>query len=84
MLILSYTSYTTTHKRILMTDVVGNEYKNATAFVMTFVVNNHLDPADNLKAMAWEAEFIKFMKGYKNKNMILSFSSEVRLHVYVK
>jgi len=33
-LILVYTSYTTTHKCILITDVVGNEYKNTTAFVM--------------------------------------------------
>ena len=47
-LILVYTSYTTTHKCILMTDVAGNEYKNATAFVMAFMVigQSNLFPSD--------------------------------------
>ncbi|XP_052763831.1 NPC intracellular cholesterol transporter 1-like isoform X1 [Mya arenaria] len=54
----------------------GVEYKNATAFVITFVVNNHLKDEDNAMAKAWEKEFIAFMKSYKNPNMILSFSSE--------
>ena len=53
-------------------------YQNATAFVITFVVNNHLDETKNKKAEAWEAEFIKFMKNYTNTNMTIAFSSEVR------
>ena len=32
----------------------GDNYLNATALVITFVVNNHLDEADNKKAEAWE------------------------------
>ncbi|WAR17615.1 NPC1-like protein [Mya arenaria] len=39
----------------------GVEYKNATAFVITFVVNNHLKDEDNEMAKAWEKEFIAFM-----------------------
>ncbi|KAL4217752.1 NPC intracellular cholesterol transporter 1 [Mactra antiquata] len=54
----------------------GLNYQNATAFVITFVVNNHLVEADNKKAEAWEAEFIKFVKNYRNPNMSISFSSE--------
>ena len=52
-------------------------YQNATAFVITYVVNNHLEESENAKAEAWEAEFIRFMKEYKNENMTISFSSEV-------
>ncbi|KAH3710433.1 hypothetical protein DPMN_069915 [Dreissena polymorpha] len=52
------------------------DYNNATAFVLTFVVNNHLAEDQNAQAEAWEAEFIKFMKNFTNPNMILSFSSE--------
>ncbi|XP_053383047.1 NPC intracellular cholesterol transporter 1-like [Mercenaria mercenaria] len=51
-------------------------YQNATAFVITFVVNNHVNEEDNRKAEAWEAEFIKFIKNYKNPNMTISFSAE--------
>jgi len=51
-------------------------YKNSTAFVITFVVNNHLAAEDNGKAQAWEAEFIQFMKNYNNENMSIAFSSE--------
>lgn len=54
----------------------GMNYQNATAFVITFVVNNHLDETKNKKAEAWEAEFIKFMKNYTNTNMTIAFSSE--------
>ena len=57
--------------------ITGTNYQNATAFVITFVVNNHLDEKLNGKAEAWEAEFIKFMKSYKNTNMTIAFSSEV-------
>jgi len=55
----------------------GTNYSNATAFVITFVVNNHLNDEDNEMAKSWEAEYIKFMKKYKNENMTISFSSEV-------
>ena len=62
---------------IYFTYISGNNYQNATAFVITFIVNNHLEEEKNGKAEAWEAEFIKYMKSYKNTNMTISFSSEV-------
>lgn len=49
---------------------------NATAFVISYMVNNHRDPKGNKMAEAWEAEFIKFLKNYSNPNMTLSFSAE--------
>ena len=58
---------------------LGKNYQNATAFVITFVVNNHLDEKKKGMAEAWEAEFIKLMKNYKNDKMTVSFSSEVCL-----
>ena len=33
----------------------GPPYSNATALIVTFVVNNYLDEAENAKAEAWEA-----------------------------
>lgn len=45
--------------------------------MITFIVNNHVKEEDNAKAEAWEKEFIKFMKSYKNSNMTISFSAEV-------
>ncbi|XP_046362428.2 NPC intracellular cholesterol transporter 1-like [Haliotis rufescens] len=54
----------------------GDNYHNATALVITFLVNNHVNEADNAKAEAWEAEYIKFIKGFSNPNMSIAFSSE--------
>ncbi|KAL6468249.1 hypothetical protein MHYP_G00239260 [Metynnis hypsauchen] len=55
----------------------GTAYNNATALVITFPVNNYLNDTDKLgKALAWEKEFISFMKNYSNPNLTISFSSE--------
>lgn len=56
----------------------GINYKNATALVITFVVSNHNNDADNDKAKAWEKGFITFMKDYvkHQPNMSIAFSSE--------
>ncbi|TRY88827.1 hypothetical protein DNTS_033075, partial [Danionella cerebrum] len=55
----------------------GTVYNNATALVITFPVNNYLNDTDKLgKALAWEKEFINFMKSYSNPNLTISFSSE--------
>lgn len=52
------------------------QYGNATALVITFIINNHKDPKRNLKALAWEKEVIKFLKEYSNPKMTISFSTE--------
>ncbi|XP_036411674.1 NPC intracellular cholesterol transporter 1 [Colossoma macropomum] len=55
----------------------GTAYNNATALVITLPVNNYLNDTDKLgKALAWEKEFISFMKNYSNPNLAISFSSE--------
>ncbi|KAM3866473.1 NPC intracellular cholesterol transporter 1 [Diretmus argenteus] len=52
-------------------------YNNATALVITFPVNNyHNDTVKVAKALAWEKEFIRFMKSYSNSNLTIAFSSE--------
>ncbi|OWF43470.1 Niemann-Pick C1 protein [Mizuhopecten yessoensis] len=61
---------------IVMGGFDGKDYQSATAFVITFVVNNHLDEALNGPAEAWEKEFISFMKNYSSPNMTIAYSSE--------
>ena len=40
-------------------------YENASALIITFIVNNHVDDSKNVDAEAWEAKFIAFLKNYK-------------------
>ena len=58
----------------------GNAYQNASALIITFVVNNHKDKSKLEKAMAWEKAYIEFMKNYvnntENRDLIISFTSE--------
>uniref|UniRef100_A0A3Q3RBY7 SSD domain-containing protein n=1 Tax=Monopterus albus TaxID=43700 RepID=A0A3Q3RBY7_MONAL len=52
-------------------------YNNATALVITFPLNNYLNDSVRLgKALAWEKEFIKFMKNFRNPNLTIAFSAE--------
>ncbi|XP_022613651.1 Niemann-Pick C1 protein isoform X2 [Seriola dumerili] len=55
----------------------GTNYNNATALVITFPLNNYLNDSVRLgKALAWEKEFIQFMKNFKNPNLTIAFSAE--------
>ncbi|XP_071233775.1 NPC intracellular cholesterol transporter 1-like [Salvelinus alpinus] len=55
----------------------ATNYNNATALVITFPVNNYHNDSVNLgKALAWEKEFIGFLKNYSNPNLTISFNSE--------
>ncbi|XP_041848223.1 NPC intracellular cholesterol transporter 1 [Melanotaenia boesemani] len=52
-------------------------YNNATALVITFPLNNYLNDSVRMgKVLAWEKEFIRFMKDYKNPNLTIAFSAE--------
>ncbi|KAF0046827.1 NPC intracellular cholesterol transporter 1 isoform X2 [Scophthalmus maximus] len=52
-------------------------YNNATALVITFPLNNYLNDSARLgKALAWEKEFIKFMKNFHNPNLTIAFNAE--------
>ncbi|XP_075389176.1 NPC intracellular cholesterol transporter 1 isoform X1 [Tenrec ecaudatus] len=55
----------------------AQNYHNATALVITFPINNYHNDTEKLqKALAWEKEFINFMKNYKNPNLTISFTAE--------
>ena len=59
---------------------LGLNYQNSTAFVLTFLVNNHLEDEANGKAMAWEKVLIDFLKEKSKKllpNMTIAFTTEV-------
>lgn len=52
------------------------EYGNASALLLSFIINNHKDPAQNLKAMAWEKSAIAYLKNFSHPNMTISFNTE--------
>lgn len=55
-------------------------YQNATALIITFVVNNFKEKSKLSKAMAWEKQFLDFMHRYthnkSNNNLTISYSAE--------
>uniref|UniRef100_A0A3B5AWE7 NPC intracellular cholesterol transporter 1 n=1 Tax=Stegastes partitus TaxID=144197 RepID=A0A3B5AWE7_9TELE len=54
-----------------------SNFNNATALVITFPLNNYLDDSVRQgKALAWEKEFIRFMKNFQNPNLTVAFTSE--------
>ena len=52
------------------------QYGNASALIITYIINNYKDDSLNQKAMAWEKSVIEFMKSFSNPNMTVSFSTE--------
>ncbi|KAL5014594.1 hypothetical protein ScPMuIL_008864 [Solemya velum] len=54
----------------------GKNYSNATALVMTFVVNNHVDDKLNGKAKAWEGVFLNFIRNFSSPNMTIAYMAE--------
>lgn len=52
------------------------KYKNATALVISFIVNNNYDKDKIKMAMAWEKEFLSFMKNYTHPMMDIAFTAE--------
>ncbi|XP_022947380.1 Niemann-Pick C1 protein-like [Cucurbita moschata] len=70
---------------------VGNNYSEASAFVVTYPVNNAIDDVgdENGKAIAWEKAFVKLAKEellplVQSKNLTLSFSSESSIEEELK
>ncbi|XP_020641351.3 NPC intracellular cholesterol transporter 1 [Pogona vitticeps] len=52
-------------------------YNNATALVITFPIQNYYNDTGKLmKVLAWEKEFINFVKNYDNPNLTISFAAE--------
>ncbi|KAL5706153.1 NPC intracellular cholesterol transporter 1 [Ranunculus cassubicifolius] len=65
----------------------GTNYSEASAFVVTYPVNNKIDDTDggNGNAVAWEKAFIRLVKEeimpmVQSHNLTLSFSSESSIH----
>ncbi|GMN34764.1 hypothetical protein TIFTF001_004879 [Ficus carica] len=69
----------------------GNNYSEASAFIVTYPVNNAVDKKgnDSEKAVAWEKAFIQmakdeFLQIVQSKNLTLSFSSESSIEEELK
>ena len=57
----------------------GFNYDTATALIITFIVNNHVDEDKNKMAETWEKAFLKFVKEYKSDSISISYMAEVRM-----
>ncbi|XP_066944874.1 NPC intracellular cholesterol transporter 1-like isoform X2 [Macrobrachium rosenbergii] len=70
--------YTTLGGFLNESQVLGKDpaYKNATALVITLVVNNYYNKDKIEKAMVWEKELIAFMKNFSHPMMDVAYSSE--------
>lgn len=62
----------------------GNKYSNASVIVVTIVINNHEDEAHNRKAMAWEKEFLKYMKNFKDDDLDVAFMAQRSIEDEIK
>ncbi|CAK7329084.1 unnamed protein product [Dovyalis caffra] len=67
----------------------GNNYSEASAFVVTYPVNNAIDEAGNGKAVAWEKAFIRLVEDellsmVQSSNLTLSYSSESSIEEELK
>lgn len=51
-------------------------YENATALIITIMLNNHISDEDNKDAAAWEKKFIEYMKNFSSPNMTVVYSAE--------
>ena len=52
------------------------QFENATALIITIIINNHKNETDNEVAEAWEMNVVQFLKKFKNPNMTISFMTE--------
>ncbi|XP_050231627.1 uncharacterized protein LOC126680534 [Mercurialis annua] len=67
----------------------GNNYTEASAFIITYPVNNAVDEAENGKAVAWERAFIQLVEEellamVQSSNLTLSYSSESSIEEELK
>ncbi|XP_013397957.1 Niemann-Pick C1 protein isoform X2 [Lingula anatina] len=56
----------------------GDNYEDATALVVTFIVNNHVKDSDQKNATLWEQVYLDFMKEYvkKERDFTVAYSAE--------
>lgn len=53
------------------------DYISANTLLMTFVVKNHVNEADNELAEAWEKVYLDFLKNYTGRYIHISYTAEV-------
>ena len=59
---------------------VGDDYENATAFIITIILNNHKSNKTFIDmAMAWEKKFLDFVEHYESDHLNLYYHAEVCL-----
>ncbi|KFM58254.1 Niemann-Pick C1 protein, partial [Stegodyphus mimosarum] len=56
--------------------VPDKNYNNASALILSFMVQNYVKSEDNDDAVAWEERFIEFLKNFSNPDMEFTFSAE--------
>ena len=57
-------------------------YQNATALIVSFTVNNHLDDKQNQMAKIWEKAFLEYVSDLNLTFTNRSYSAEVRLTLF--
>lgn len=62
---------------VALADFEGTVYSSAKAVVITITLNNHVKDEDKVRALAWEQQFLEFMKNYTNPHMKFVYYSEV-------
>lgn len=58
-----------------------DKYSKAHGLVVIILINNNLTASGNARALAWEANFIKFMQTVQNPHYSVSFMAERSLQV---
>jgi Niemann-Pick C1 protein len=56
-------------------------YQNASALIVTFPVNNHVDDSDNQLAKIWESAMLDFVHNYTTNHTNVTMLTEVRWFV---
>lgn len=68
---------------VALADFDGKNYTLASSVAVTIMLNNHVEESENEYSLAWEKEFLEFMKNYNNPLMKITYYSEV-IVIYLK
>jgi len=63
--------------------ISGDNFENATALVITVLVNNFINDTFQDLALAWEEEFINFVKKFSSPHFTVSFMAEVKIYGFL-
>ena len=57
-----------------------DNFQNATAIVVTFLVNNYKNDTFQDMALTWEKAYLNYIKNFSSPNFTISYSAEVGNH----